>query len=436
LGSDTVELPPVPLWSTVRVALLSIGLNGVLAGRSADAAWVERVFVNGWGGAVSTALGRASAHVPGSLAELLTAALAAWLLWIGLAAASDVASGRRPWHHAALCGVLTVVRVTAALWMVFYVVWGTAYARPPAFERHGWPTPDPRLPEARMQLVVEAAHAVMLANQYRALAAPGLDAVPLVIPETFDVDAAIDRGFADVAARMALPDAFARSRGPAKVPRASVLLSWLGIGGIYVPFTGEATVNGMPPAFSRILTTAHEKAHQRMVAREDEANFYGFLAAVHADEPMLRYAAWEFAARQLLRALDPVEPELARAIRGLRSPGVRADLDANAAFWVVYEGWMERLSEWINDWYLKSNRVPGGVLAYGRAGGLIVAWLDTPAGRELSGLPSAVTRVLVPPPEAARPLRSTGGGAPGAEGGGGEGPPAEGGPASPSAGAQ
>lgn len=392
--------PPIAVWSTLRVVLIAGGLLAVLGGRAADPRWVEEEYVRGWGVAIATGLAQASAWAPFGVAEALIAGLIVLEGWLLLGGLSDVAAGRRKALPAAVSGALHLIRATAVILLWFYVVWGAAYARPSALQRQGWTPPRLDPPEARAQLYAEAAYAVVLANRYYAevhgahaplaqLTAP---------PEGFDVDAAIDRGFGATARALDLPTTFSRPRGPAKTPRASILMSWGGIGGIYMPFTGEANVNGGPPAFSRIFTTAHEKAHQRMVTSEDEASFYGFLACAHAEEPLLRYAAWEFAARQLLRALSSVDPEGARAIYALTSDGVKADHKAVSDYWAPYEGWMQELSRWFNDHFLKVNRVAGGVASYGRAGTLIVAWLNTPDGVAVSGLPHALTHLTPPEP--------------------------------------
>jgi len=48
-------------------------------------------------------------------------------------------------------------------------------------------------------------------------------------------------------------------------------MSYLGIGGVYFPFTGEANVNISMPHTSIPFTACHEMAHQIGFAREDEA---------------------------------------------------------------------------------------------------------------------------------------------------------------------
>ncbi|NIR77793.1 MAG: DUF3810 domain-containing protein, partial [Gemmatimonadetes bacterium] len=68
------------------------------------------------------------------------------------------------------------------------------------------------------------------------------------------------------------------------------LIDFLDIAGVYIPFTGEANVSGAQPDLSFPAVAAHEQAHQRGIARENEATFAGVLAAIHADDPLVRYS--------------------------------------------------------------------------------------------------------------------------------------------------
>jgi len=62
-------------------------------------------------------------------------------------------------------------------------------------------------------------------------------------------------------------------------------MSYLGIGGVYFPFTGEANVNISMPHTSIPFTACHEMAHQIGFAREDEANFIAYIACKNHPSP-------------------------------------------------------------------------------------------------------------------------------------------------------
>lgn len=71
----------------------------------------------------------------------------------------------------------------------------------------------------------------------------------------------------------------------------SPLMTYTHISGMYMPFTGEANVNTNYPDYVVAFTIAHEKAHQRGVADEDEANFVAFLACMASKDDYLKYCA-------------------------------------------------------------------------------------------------------------------------------------------------
>jgi hypothetical protein len=395
-GASDAEVDP---WSRVRVVTGSAGCIFLLRGLAAEPSWVEATFVEGWGLQVTTTLAWLTAPFSFSVAEPLIAGLVAAELWWLLDGVSEVAARRRGWMNALAGGVGHVAALATVGVLVFYATWGLSYARPPALARMGLEDVTRRRDPATQEWIASvAAISVDRTNAaYRALHGVD-DAGAVTEPRTgSDIDGAIDAGFAAVGARLGLGPSFTASRGRAKVPVGSAVMSWLGIGGVFIPFTAEATVNGGPPAWSRVLTTAHEKAHQRMVASEDEATFFGILACAASDDPLLRYAAWEGISRQLLRAVAVADRSTAVQLHASLLPGVRRDQEAVSAWWQGYTGPMERVAEWMNDHYLRANKVEGGVQAYGRAGRLILAYAASPAWpRNLAALPPAPTAPTAP----------------------------------------
>ena len=73
---------------------------------------------------------------------------------------------------------------------------------------------------------------------------------------------------------------------------ASRAMSYTHITGVYTYFTGEANLNVHFPDYSLCYTAAHELAHQRGIARENEANFVAFLVCSGSEDVYLRYCAY------------------------------------------------------------------------------------------------------------------------------------------------
>ncbi len=87
----------------------------------------------------------------------------------------------------------------------------------------------------------------------------------------------------------------------------SELMSYTHITGFYSFFTGEANINIAFPDYTIPYTAAHELAHQRGIAREDEANFVAFLVCTASDDTYIQYSGY-------LNMLEYVTSAYARAV--------------------------------------------------------------------------------------------------------------------------
>lgn len=101
-------------------------------------------------------------------------------------------------------------------------------------------------------------------------------------------------GFSSVAKRLAL----------------SKYLTYTHISGIYIPYTGEVNINTNYPDYVVTFTHAHEMAHQRGIAREDEANFVAFMLLYENGDNYMRYSALTELFSYLSDALYSASPEL------------------------------------------------------------------------------------------------------------------------------
>jgi len=104
---------------------------------------------------------------------------------------------------------------------------------------------------------------------------------------------------------------------------ASAALSWLGLTGIYSPFTGEPNVNMTVPNPELPFAASHEVAHQRGFAREDEANYLAISRAAPSRPglPLLGPAGGQRLCHELPRLADRAAWQ---RIEAGRSAGVRA----------------------------------------------------------------------------------------------------------------
>ncbi|MBQ3077820.1 MAG: DUF3810 domain-containing protein [Clostridia bacterium] len=166
-------------------------------------------------------------------------------------------------------------------------------------------------------------------------------------------------------------------KGYAARPKKVVLsvgMSYLGIGGMYSPFTCEAMINTDTVPFALPFTIAHEMAHSLLVAREDEANFAGFLACLESDDAALAYSGHFMALLYTCSAFNRADPEQYRLFYETMDEGVRDDLIAYSRHVDQYDGWINEMHSKVNDTFLKSNGQQAGVASYGLMVNLLVAW--------------------------------------------------------------
>jgi hypothetical protein len=174
---------------------------------------------------------------------------------------------------------------------------------------------------------------------------------------------------------LSLPgDPIRHPTSPVKKLLVSEALAYLGVSGVFIPFTGEPSMNGLIPDVFTPIVVAHEKAHQRGITNEGEANFVAFLVCSGAEQHVyLQYSAYLYAATHLIGAASRRIPDEAEAAWDLLGEGPRNDLRAVREFWARYEGRIAEMAKEVNDTYLRAQRVPGGVQSYGQVTQLLVA---------------------------------------------------------------
>jgi Protein of unknown function (DUF3810) len=159
----------------------------------------------------------------------------------------------------------------------------------------------------------------------------------------------------------------------AKPVMLSKLMSYTGITGMYSPFTAEANVNIDIPDTSLPATICHEMAHQRGIAREEEANYVAYLACINNPNKEFQYSGYYLALSYLMNNLYSVDREVYKTLREKYSEELKRDLEYSYNYWEAKEGSVERLWNKFNDSYLKSNNQSEGVKSYGLVTRLLLA---------------------------------------------------------------
>ena len=153
----------------------------------------------------------------------------------------------------------------------------------------------------------------------------------------------------------------------------SEAMCYTGIMGMYMPYTGEANVNVRVEDFMLPCTAAHEMAHQRGFAREDEANYIAYVTCLLNPDVDFEYSGVMLALINSMNALANKDIEAYKTLQKQYSEGVKKDIDANNVFWDKYSGKIQKLSNQVNNSYLKSNGQSDGTESYGRMVDLLLA---------------------------------------------------------------
>jgi hypothetical protein len=160
----------------------------------------------------------------------------------------------------------------------------------------------------------------------------------------------------------------------------SVGMSYLHITGVYTFFTGEANINVDFPDYTIPYTAAHELAHQRGIAREEEANFAAFLVCMASDDPYIRYSGLVNLYEYVISALGRADATMASQVRGRLHGDVMLELRAYAEFYKKYQkSTVGAVSNAVNNSYLQSQGSVG-VKSYGMVVDLAVAYFSAQSG--------------------------------------------------------
>lgn len=152
-------------------------------------------------------------------------------------------------------------------------------------------------------------------------------------------------------------------------------MSYTHITGVYTFFTGEANINVNFPDYTLPYTAAHELAHQRGIAREDEANFVAFLVCMESDDPYLRYSACLSVYEYVLSALRSADKKLYQKTYSELPAEVIAEERAYSAFFEKYrKNVVADVSNSVNNSYLQSQGAPAGSRSYNMVVDLAVAY--------------------------------------------------------------
>ncbi len=156
---------------------------------------------------------------------------------------------------------------------------------------------------------------------------------------------------------------------------ASEPLTYTHLSGIYSYMTGEANINTNFPDGTIPQTMAHEMAHQRGIAKEDEANFVAFLICSASDDPFIRYSGYVETFKYFVNALAAADKDLFQEIYAIADDRIVGEILAFNEFFEKYEdNAAASVSEAVNNAYQQIQGVKEGIQSYGLVVDLTVAY--------------------------------------------------------------
>lgn len=154
----------------------------------------------------------------------------------------------------------------------------------------------------------------------------------------------------------------------------STSLTYMGYGGYLNPFTNEAQVNGVLPAFRFPVVAGHEIGHQIGYSAENETNFVGYLVTMNNKDVYFKYAAYAYALGYCLNDIHKRDPEIFDSLLLDLNPGVRKNYQEMADFWHSYENPLEPIFKSIFSTFLKANSQSEGIQSYNAVISLLIAY--------------------------------------------------------------
>lgn len=168
---------------------------------------------------------------------------------------------------------------------------------------------------------------------------------------------------------------FAGSLLPPKKLMWSRVYSAMGICGVSMALTGEASVNPAIPNMSIPYVMCHEMAHRMCISLEDDANFSAFLACQANDDPQFVYSAYYMAYRYCYNALAKADRTALKEIHAGVNDQFRRDLRFYDEFFAKEKNTAaSTVANTANNAYIQVSGDKTGTASYGLVATQLTTW--------------------------------------------------------------
>ncbi len=165
-----------------------------------------------------------------------------------------------------------------------------------------------------------------------------------------------------------LIDEYPFLNAPHRTPKRMIFSEWMSrtnFTGFYFPFTSETNLNDRSPSVLIPSTIAHELAHQRGIAPEQEANFVAVRACMTSGNNVYAYSGALLAYIHLGNALYEADRTAWESVYNSLSEPVKADLTWNNRYWEEYQGIESKTAGKVYEAFLGSYGQTLGLKSYG-----------------------------------------------------------------------
>ena len=352
----------IPIISYILLGLALLSAVILIAARLSPS---FAVFFNGHvGGAVRALLALFTNPLPFSLAELLIILLPVFITLLIIYAVNSRSKNLR----SILTYFVTLISGVSIIFSLFVFSFGTGYHVPTLYERFeiekdGVTTEE--LEETAQKLVTE----INLRVDKIAFSAEGFSKMPYSLNEMNNI---LNSAFKPLSKKYDFVQSFKSNIKPVLM---SVPMSYTHTTGVYSFFTGEANLNVEFPDYTLPYTAAHELAHQRGIARENEANFIAFLVCIESGNVYAEYSAYLNMFEYVAASLYRTDSEAYKRVYNSLSSSAKGEIAAYSRFYDKYrDSKAGEISSAINDAYLIANGTQEGTKSYGLVVDLAVAY--------------------------------------------------------------
>lgn len=344
--------------SRVILSAIFLVLTGLLVAAAMAVPELVFSFYPQWSSKILSILAGVTSPFPFAVWEVLVLLIVLWAIYTLVRCFSR--------HRGFLNWLSGLLLAFCAGLFIFVAVWGLGHFGPTVGEQIGLETRA----YSKDELYEAAVYYTDRANEYAALVERDEDGVAEFSDFSTLAKSASD-GYQTLSATY---DCFAGSTARVKRLTAWPIYSYCGVTGIFIPFTGESSVNPDTFVVSLPMTMCHEVAHRLGFPAEDDANFCAYLACMASESVEYRYSGAYSAFIYCYNALYAEDRDLAAEIWDRASEQLKTDCRAANAHYDQYEGKVQEAAEAVNDAYLKAFQQEEGVKSYGAVADYLIAW--------------------------------------------------------------